>query len=269
MPHHLSPEPCSLPPPAARHYHSTLSIWLSVDPMSDKYPGLSPYVYCGNNPVRLVDEDGRDVWIVAYGAGYTNSDNIGGPHDLGDGFKLNAQAYANKIRNSPGFNPENDEVVLVEAKSMEQLVAATNKEYDKGKIVELTLFSHGTNAAACLGGQTDNEVGEEKSFLQRKNYDLRELNYTTMSQIDRDNFTNNATVRFFGCRIGGVTKDDMDVSFAQYFANYLGGDRRVQAFVGPAEFTRNSSGQVTYPGRMIRSADKKNQKTNLSTYIPQ
>ena len=50
------------PPPAARHYHPTLSIWLSVDPMSDMYPGLSPYVYCANNPVRLVDPDGRDVW---------------------------------------------------------------------------------------------------------------------------------------------------------------------------------------------------------------
>lgn len=59
MPHHLSPEPCSLPPPSARHYHSDLSIWLSVDPMSDKYPGVSPYVYCANNPVRLVDPDGE------------------------------------------------------------------------------------------------------------------------------------------------------------------------------------------------------------------
>ena len=52
-----------LPPPAARHYNSDLSIWLSVDPMSDKYPGLSPYTYCANNPVRLVDPDGRD-WVV-------------------------------------------------------------------------------------------------------------------------------------------------------------------------------------------------------------
>ena len=47
--------------PAARHYHPTLSIWLSVDPMADKYPGVSPYAYCGNNPVRLVDPDGRKV----------------------------------------------------------------------------------------------------------------------------------------------------------------------------------------------------------------
>ena len=29
----------------ARYYSSDLSIWLSVDPMSDKYPTLSPYVY--------------------------------------------------------------------------------------------------------------------------------------------------------------------------------------------------------------------------------
>ena len=46
-----------------RHYHPTLSIWLSVDPMSDKYPSASPYTYCANNPVRLVDPDGREYII--------------------------------------------------------------------------------------------------------------------------------------------------------------------------------------------------------------
>ncbi|MBP5557351.1 MAG: hypothetical protein J6X65_06610 [Bacteroidales bacterium] len=69
MPHHLSPEPCSLPPPAARHYHSALSIWLSVDPMADKYPSTSPYTYCANNPVRLVDADGREIGIPPFGIG--------------------------------------------------------------------------------------------------------------------------------------------------------------------------------------------------------
>ena len=64
MPHTLYPAPCNLYPPAARHYNSSLSIWLSVDPMSDKYPGVSPYTYCGNNPVRLVDPDGREVYII-------------------------------------------------------------------------------------------------------------------------------------------------------------------------------------------------------------
>ena len=36
----------------ARYYDSDiLTGWLSVDPMADKYPSLSPYAYCGWNPV--------------------------------------------------------------------------------------------------------------------------------------------------------------------------------------------------------------------------
>ena len=50
----------------ARYYSSSLGIWLSVDPMSDKYPSLSPYVYCADNPVNAFDPDGMD-WVDADG----------------------------------------------------------------------------------------------------------------------------------------------------------------------------------------------------------
>ena len=46
----------------SRYYSSDLSVWLSVDPMAAKYPSLSPYVYCANNPIKLVDIDGND-WV--------------------------------------------------------------------------------------------------------------------------------------------------------------------------------------------------------------
>ncbi|MCQ2300146.1 MAG: hypothetical protein MJZ81_08500, partial [Bacteroidales bacterium] len=40
----------------ARYYDSELLTgWLSVDPMSDKYPSLSPYNYCAWNPMIFVD----------------------------------------------------------------------------------------------------------------------------------------------------------------------------------------------------------------------
>ena len=43
----------------ARYYDCDLSgLFLSVDPMADKYPSISPYAYCAWNPVRLVDPDG-------------------------------------------------------------------------------------------------------------------------------------------------------------------------------------------------------------------
>jgi hypothetical protein len=40
--------------------------WLSVDPMADKYPNISPYAYCAWNPVKLVDPDGKRIKGVKY-----------------------------------------------------------------------------------------------------------------------------------------------------------------------------------------------------------
>lgn len=48
----------------ARYYDPKTSVWLGVDPMADKYPGLSPFVYCANNPVILVDPDGRELDVA-------------------------------------------------------------------------------------------------------------------------------------------------------------------------------------------------------------
>ena len=46
----------------ARYYDSDiLTGWLSVDPMADKYPNISPYAYCAWNPVKLVDPDGEEL----------------------------------------------------------------------------------------------------------------------------------------------------------------------------------------------------------------
>jgi len=44
----------------ARQYHATTGSWLSIDPLADKYYSISPYAFCANNPVNLVDPDGKD-----------------------------------------------------------------------------------------------------------------------------------------------------------------------------------------------------------------
>ena len=48
----------------SRYYSSELSIWNSTDPMADKYPSLTPYNYCANNPVKLIDPNGEDIWEI-------------------------------------------------------------------------------------------------------------------------------------------------------------------------------------------------------------
>lgn len=38
--------------------------WTTMDPLAEKYYSISPYAYCGNNPVNLIDPDG--MWIFIY-----------------------------------------------------------------------------------------------------------------------------------------------------------------------------------------------------------
>ncbi len=61
----------------ARYYDSDLSgLFLSVDPMADKYPSISPYVYCAWNPIKLVDHDGREIDDYFSNSGkYLGTDN--------------------------------------------------------------------------------------------------------------------------------------------------------------------------------------------------
>ncbi|MDR2206159.1 MAG: RHS repeat-associated core domain-containing protein [Flavobacteriaceae bacterium] len=44
----------------ARYYDPRTSIWLSVDPLAEKYPNFSPYVYTFNNPIVFVDPTGME-----------------------------------------------------------------------------------------------------------------------------------------------------------------------------------------------------------------
>ncbi|MBL7994993.1 RHS repeat-associated core domain-containing protein [bacterium] len=53
----------------ARYYNSEIGRWLATDPMGIKYPDLSPYVYAVNNPLRVIDIDGRDVIVLSAPSG--------------------------------------------------------------------------------------------------------------------------------------------------------------------------------------------------------
>jgi RHS repeat-associated protein len=49
----------------ARYYDCDLSgLFLSVDPMSDKYLNISPYHYCHWNPIIKIDPNGNDEWEI-------------------------------------------------------------------------------------------------------------------------------------------------------------------------------------------------------------
>ena len=49
--------------------------WLSVDPLADKYPNISPYAYCHWNPIGHIDPNGMDDLFDELGTYIDHIDN--------------------------------------------------------------------------------------------------------------------------------------------------------------------------------------------------
>ena len=45
----------------ARYYDPRLSLWISTDPLQEKYPHINSYCYTANNPILFVDPDGKAI----------------------------------------------------------------------------------------------------------------------------------------------------------------------------------------------------------------
>ena len=92
----------------ARYYNPDLSLWLSVDPMSDKYPSLSPYNYCALNPVKIVDNDGNEP-IIPYVGNVNGFVKFMNGLQTGIGTSTGNMAHAAMLRMgmTKGFKPAN------------------------------------------------------------------------------------------------------------------------------------------------------------------
>ena len=95
----------------ARLHYPAVPHFTSIDPLSEKYAWLSPYLYCANNPVNAIDPDGRSTWVTDMGDGrykvfggdindhdknvyvYTNDEN-GEPTVRGKSIGITATMYS-------------------------------------------------------------------------------------------------------------------------------------------------------------------------------
>jgi RHS repeat-associated protein len=152
------------------------------------------YAYVWNNPLRYKDPSGERVFIIAYTVG----NELGGDEE----FRVAAETLAAEIRNSKGFDPKKDRILIyaVRIKDNFKFAAeeANSMEKQFGKVELLALFSH---SGPVHGPSFDGATPEARQF---KNI-LQEL---TGLKI---NWSATATAKFYGCNTA--------VNFAQNFAN--------------------------------------------------
>ena len=122
----------------ARYHASALPSWLSVDPLADKYPGISPYAYCSWDPINKIDPDGRDE------------------------FEVNWNPEANKVTIKQIKNENYDQFHIVDADG--DRIASSNK-YDYRTITNLRSGKWGESNLSLFDVKGDDNAEDLFRFL--------------------------------------------------------------------------------------------------------
>ena len=110
-----------------RYYDPFRGQWLQVDPMSEKYPGTSPYDYVLSNPIRLVDPDGSVTYMI---------DGVEIDQEFGQQLAEQYQQmdWENNERNNNNQNDNSDNAHQVTTKD----IVNREEEYFKSKLAGLS-----------------------------------------------------------------------------------------------------------------------------------
>jgi hypothetical protein len=132
------------------HEAKSVQMWLSVDPLAEKYYTLSPYNYAGNIPTRFIDYDGKDFGISFKNGAITISQTW--YHDSKDSTEdllQKAIDYINSNSGKYGVQTKNGDIIPVNFE-----INFSNKEdvtYDDGFI-----NNHSKNQDLARKGGTAN-----------------------------------------------------------------------------------------------------------------
>jgi RHS repeat-associated protein len=97
----------------ARYYDARISLWYGVDPMAEKALSWTPYNYCLNNPIRLVDPDGRTPYPITIRSFHPSNGFPGS--SLGPGLGRNYSGDDRGFSNNPSSSARISHTVTADA----------------------------------------------------------------------------------------------------------------------------------------------------------
>lgn len=166
-------------------------MWTSIDPLCEKYYNVSPYNYCGGNPVNAIDPYGEDIYMLFYTTGNERGDNM---------FKAAAYTRGYDIAGSEGFDNSKDLVVLCGisdlndiGKYVNDIVGNYSEQY--GATAEFSIWSH-ASIDGPVGTVPTSEYGLDEKQMSIEGW--RNINF---------NWSSNASANFFGCKTGVASED--------------------------------------------------------------
>lgn len=162
--------------------------FLTIDPHAEKYYSVSPYAFCLNNPIRYIDPDGRDVYMLFY----TTDDKM---------FKASAETRKREIESGKSFNSERDKVIMFGVSDLGQIgdlanwaVNTYSEQY--GKTAEAGMWSH---------AGWDGPIGTTKTSDSPLYEGSRQMSLDGWGSIDFNWKSEGSNMGFYGCNTGNDT----------------------------------------------------------------
>ena len=167
----------------------TVKKWWAIDPHAKDYPSQSPYNYVANMPIRAVDPDGQDIYILYYTSGNNRGDEM---------FRASALTRKHDIENSGHFDPAKDKVVVLAVQDMASIQKSVNNTVSiyspkYGQTQEFSIWSHaGTDGPTGTVATSSNAI------------DGKQMSLNGWSKIDFNwkNGGEGTNANFFGCKTG-------------------------------------------------------------------
>lgn len=151
----------------ARYYWSeVLTGWLSVDPMADKYPGISPYAFCAWNSIKFIDPNGLEK-IKAFKSTDENAQNLNGH---ANNYPENAPVIHLWAHGSNDgivcYDGNDSQTRIACAGDMENFLSERSKvwqqNHQEGKDPEFTIIV----LHSCHTGEGENPIAQKISTLE-------------------------------------------------------------------------------------------------------
>ncbi len=170
----------------ARYYNPSTALWLGVDPLASKYPGVSPYVYCVGNPVKYVDPDGKEIVI---GGILDRILNFWGLDD-----------YVDKVRNDlitlKNIDPELNKLIsVIESSKTKYYIYPTSENEGNSYDVQNNTIYYNPDNNTGVGGERPAIVGLAHELGHAENdengihinYNLRKVREGNQKEIEKLN----------------------------------------------------------------------------------
>ena len=173
-----------------RLYDTRVGRWLSVDPLFEKYVGMSPYNYCMLNPVMMVDPDGRRSLPIdeEYNGFNARVDSWFGPRNIKNGSKnhkgldFNYSCGGNNDYGSP-IKATHDGVVTIKDNTsggegrMVTITSQDGKFRTRYMHLSSVEIENGTNIneGETLGYMGGSGKGKENKYLSHLHYEIQKF----------------------------------------------------------------------------------------------